>query len=100
MSTYESPQERQFKRQIDDVKASLIIANDRIDAKVSQTGGSSSSFGWTLTSAGHTWYANNRQVMKVSASGLEVTGKVTATSGKIGGFTISASAIYNNISSF
>ena len=42
---YESPQERQFKRQIDDVKASLIIANDRIDASVSQTGGASSSFG-------------------------------------------------------
>lgn len=98
---YESPQERQFKRQIDDVKASLIIANDRIDAKVSQTGGTNSTFGWSLTSSAHTWYANGSQVMKISkAGGLEVSGKVTATSGKIGGFTIGASAIYNNISSF
>ena len=101
---YESPQERQFKRQIDDVKASLIIANDRIDAKVSQTGGTTSSFGWTLTSTGHTWYANNSQVMKVSASGLEVSGKITATSGKIGDFNIGTNnnkkAIWNNISAF
>lgn len=98
---YEAPETREFKRSINDVKASLIIANDRIDAKVSQTGGTNSTFGWSLTSSAHTWYANGSQVMKISkAGGLEVSGKVTATSGKIGGFTISASAIYNNISSF
>ena len=97
---YESPQERQFKRQIDDVKASLIIANDRIDASVSQTGGSTSSFGWTLTSNAHRWYANGQEVMAITASGLSVKGNVQATTGKIGGFNISASAIWNNISSF
>ena len=97
---YESPQERQFKRQIDDVKASLIIANDRIDASVSQTGGSSSSFGWSLTSNAHRWYANGQEVMAITASGLSVKGNVQATTGKIGGFNISASAIWNNISSF
>lgn len=94
---YESPTERQFKRQIDDVKASLIIANDRIDASVSQTGGSSSSFGWSLTSNAHKWYANGQEVMSITASGLSVKGNVQATTGTIGGFTISASAIYNNI---
>ena len=97
---FESPQERQFKRQIDDVKASLIIANDRIDASVSQTGGASSSFGWSLTSNAHKWYANGQEVMSITASGLTVKGNVQATTGKIGGFNISASAIWNNISSF
>ena len=52
---YESSERREFKRSIDDVKASLIIANDRIDASVAQTGGDNSSFGWSLTATGHKW---------------------------------------------
>lgn len=97
---FETPQERQFKRQINDVKASLIIANGRIDASVSQTGGSQSSFGWSLTSDSHRWFANGQEVMAITASGLSVKGNVQATTGSIGGFNISASAIWNNISSF
>ena len=97
---YESPTERKFSRQIGEVKASLIIANDRIDASVSQTGGEQSSFGWSLTNSAHKWYANGQEVMSVTASGLTVKGNVQATTGTIGGFTISASAIYNNLSSF
>ena len=97
---YESPERREFKRSIDDVKASLIIANDRIDASVAQTGGDNSSFGWSLTSTGHKWYANGNEVMAVTASGLKVTGEVQATTGKIGGFNITASSLWNNLSSF
>ena len=97
---YESPEERKFTRQLNEVKASLIIANDRIDASVSQTGGTQSSFGWSLTSDAHRWYANGQEVMSVTASGLTVKGNVQATTGTIGGFNISASAIWNNISSF
>lgn len=97
---FESPERREFKRQIDDVKASLIIANDRIDASVSQTGGTTSSFGWSLTSNAHRWYANGNEVMAVTASGLKVTGEVQATTGKIGGFNITASSLWNNLSSF
>lgn len=97
---YESPEERKFARQINDVKASLIIAQDRIDASVSQTGGEQSSFGWSLTSDSHRWYANGQEVMAITASGLKVSGEVEAETGKIGGFTISASAIYNNISEY
>lgn len=97
---YETPTERRFSRAIDDVKASLIIANDRIDASVSQTGGTTSSFGWSLTSDAHRWYANGNEVMSITASGLTVKGNVQATTGTIGGFNISASAIWNNISSF
>lgn len=98
---YESPERREFKRSIDDVKASLIIANDNIEAKVSQESPTGqTSFSWKLLSNSHKWYANGQEVMSVSASGLSVKGKVEATTGKIGGFNISASAIWNNISSF
>ena len=98
---FETPVERSFKRQINDVKASLIIANDNIEAKVSQESPEGqTSFSWKLLSDSHKWYANGKEVMSVSASGLKVTGEVQATTGKIGGFSIKASAIYNNISSF
>lgn len=97
---YESKEQREFSRQIGEVKASLIIANDRISASVSKTGGDAASFGWDLDSTSHTWYSNGQEVMRVSASGLAVKGEVEATSGKIGGFNISASAIWNNLSEF
>lgn len=97
---FESPERREFKRSIEDVKASLIIANDNIEAKVSQESPEGqTSFSWKLLSDSHKWYANGQEVMSVSASGLKVTGEVQATTGKIGGFNISASAIWNNISS-
>lgn len=98
--TYESPERREFKRSIDEVKASLIIANDRIDASVTRTGGNEESFGWSLQSDAHRWYANGQEVMAVTASGLTVKGVVEATSGKIGGFNITASSLWNNLSSF
>ena len=147
---FESPTERKFKRTVGEVKASILLTNERIDlevserkaqgdelssrlsltasaitaevqratqaegnlsaslsvqatqiaAKVSSSGGNNSSFGWTLTNNAHSWYSGNTEVMRVSASGLMVKGEVQATSGKIGGFTIGSSAIYNNISQF
>ena len=98
---FESPQERSFKRQINDVRASLIIANDNIEAKVSQESPEGqTSFSWKLLADSHKWFANGREVMSVSESGLKVTGEIEATSGKIGGFNISATAIWNGISSF
>lgn len=97
---FESPRERKYTRQLDEVKASLIVANGRIDASVTKTGGSQSTFGWSLTASAHRWYAGSKEVMAVTASGLKVTGEIQATSGKIGNFNISATAIWNNISSF
>lgn len=98
---FETPVERSFKRQINDVKASLIIANDNIEAKVSQESPEGqTSFSWKLLSDSHKWYANGQEVMSVSASGLKVTGEVQATTGKIGGFNITASSLWNNLSSF
>lgn len=97
---FESPTDRKFTRQINDVKASLIVANNEISAKVSKTSpDGQTSFSWSLDSESHTWYANGTEVMRVSASGLMIKGEVQATSGKIGGFTIGNSAIYNGISS-
>lgn len=148
---YESPTERKFKRTVGEVKASILLTNERIDlevserraqgdslssqlaltasaitaevqratqaegnlsaslsvqaneiaAKVSASGGSNSSFGWSLTNNAHTWYSNNQEVMKITASGLIVNGIINAKEGgTIGGFTIGASAIYNNLSKF
>lgn len=82
------------------LSASLSVQATEINAKVSSSGGSNSTFGWTLTNNAHTWYSNNQEVMKITASGLIVNGEVNANSGTIGGFTIGASAIYNNISQF
>ena len=97
---FEESQKREFRRQLDDVRASLIIANDRIDATVTSTGGNNASFGWRLTTSGHVWYANGSSVMSVTASGLSVVGKITAQSGKIGNFNIGSKGIWNNLSSY
>ena len=100
---FETPVERKLKRQMGDVKAEFAIQATQIAAKVSQVGGTNSSFGWTLTSTAHTWYSGNTQVMKVNSSGLEVKGKITATSGYIGngsqGFEITSTAIRNGMTS-
>lgn len=57
-----------------------------ISAKVSETyGDSSSAFGWSLTPNGFQVYSNASTVMNVTSTGLEVTGKITATDGRIGG---------------
>lgn len=100
---FETPVERKLKRQMGDVKAEFEIQATQIAAKVSQVGGTNSSFGWTLTSDSHTWYSGNQQVMKVNSSGLEVKGKITATSGYIGngsqGFEITSTAIRNGMTS-
>lgn len=122
---FETPTERKFKREVGDVRASLMIQSDRITAeveqreadsaefrsqlsiqatqiaaRVTQTGGNQASFGWSLLANEFGLYAGNTKVFWVNSSGAHVKGEITATTGKIGGFTIGASAIYNNISAF
>lgn len=123
---YEPKQERIFKREIAAARASIRINQDSIEAevlrateiegtlsslisqnatsinaKVSQTGGSNSSFGWSLLSSKFSLFAGNKEVFKCTAAGIEVNGKITATSGYIGdssnGFTISARSIFNGM---
>lgn len=122
---FETPTERKFKREVGNVRASLAIQSDRITAevaqreadsaefrsqlsiqatqiaaKVSQTGGNQASFGWSLLATEFCLYSGNTKVFWVNNTGAHVKGEITATTGKIGGFTIGTSAIYNNISTF
>lgn len=78
------------------LQSQLTVQAGQISARVTKTGGNNSSFGWTLTDSGHTWYSSNRQVMQVNSSGLSVVGKITATSGKIGGFDIGENELTYN----
>lgn len=119
---YKSAQERKVSREMKNISAELRIQADRIaaevaerksqgeefralfevqsqqiSAKVNKTGGSASSFGWVLNDSSWTIQGNNRDILKATSSGLEVYGKVTATSGKIGGFDILSNYLsYNN----
>lgn len=81
---------------VDTCESEITQNATEIAAKVSQTyGSSSSSFGWSLTSSGFYIYSDAATVLKVTSSGLEVSGKVKATSGTIGGWTISANELYS-----
>ena len=123
--TYESPSERQYKRETAELRASLVITNNAITAEVlratnaeeqmqstitqtadeinanvvKKTGGSTSSFGWALNDNSWSVSANGTEVFKINSSGATVKGTITATGGSIGGFTIGASSIYNGMSS-
>lgn len=126
---FETKQERKYKREMGSVRASLMIQADRIQAEVeareamgeelrselsiqasqiaatvSQTGGDNSSFGWSLLADRFSLFSGGREVFRADADGVTVNGKVNVTSGMLGsgngGFTITASAIYNNISQF
>ena len=82
---------------VESLTAMLNLQAKKIEAKVSKTGGDASSFGWTLTDSDWTIQANSTDILKATQSGLEVYGKVTATSGKIGGFEILSNYLsYNN----
>lgn len=96
---YESPTERKFSREIGDVRASLIVQSNQIAAKVDSTS-NGESFGWQLLSDHWSVVANGNEVFRVDQSGGTFTGEVRASSGQIGGFTITASAIYNNLNEF
>lgn len=75
----------------------LDIQSDQISARVTKTGGSSSSFGWELLDDSWAVKANNTTVFQITKSGAEVRGKITALSGKIGGFDIQSDYLsYNN----
>lgn len=121
---YEPKQDRIYKREIADAQAAISLTQEQISAEVSRatsaeeslssaitqtaqeisanvvkkTGGSSSSFGWTLNDSSWELKSNNQTVFKATSSGVEISGKVTATSGTIGGFTITNSSIYNGMS--
>lgn len=110
---YKSPTTRKIERQYKETKASLSVFADQITAevtarenetkeirslltvqageiaaKVSRSGGSAESFGWSLTADGWTLTSNGGTVLQADKDGLKVTGEIKATGGVIGGFTI------------
>ncbi len=122
---YEPKQDRIYRRQISEAKAEIAITQDQISSevvratnaennlssKITQTadsitasvlakkGGSSSSFAWTLTDSSWTLKSGGSTVFKATSSGVEVKGKITATSGTIGGFNIGSTKLYNGMTS-
>ena len=76
------------KKDVANLTATLTLQAGLIEAKVSKTGGNNSYFGWALTDSDWTLKSNGSTILKATRAGLEITGKVTATSGKIGGFDI------------
>ena len=85
------------KSAVEQLTAQLKIQAGLIEAKVSKTGGNASSFGWVLDEASWTIKSNGTDVLKATRNGLEIYGKITATSGKIGGFDIKSNYLaYNN----
>ena len=102
---FESPMERRYKRELGEVKASLMVKADEISAlvesveeviddKLDATGGTQS-FGWTLLSNKWAVKANGKEVFTVDKNGGTFAGQVVASSGKIGGFSITATTISN-----
>lgn len=75
-----------------------------ISARVTKTGGSSSSFAWSLQSDNFSLISQNKTVFKCTSSGVAIDGTITARTGYIGdgstGFSILSKAIYNNLDSF
>jgi len=95
---YESSQDRQTTRKFSAMESELRMNSQEISAKVSVTGGSPSNVSWSLTAYDWSVYANGSRVFRITSSGAEVSGRITATSGMIGGFDIGSSAIsYNGL---
>ena len=59
-----------------------------VASKVSSSGGTTSSFGWSLTTSGFHLYSNGSVVMSVTNSGLSVMGSIEATNGTLSNLSI------------
>ena len=86
-----------------EMRAALELHAQEIAARVTQTGGNSASFGWSLTADGFVLESSGQEVFRATKDGVDITGKITATSGFIGsknkGFAITENALYNALSS-
>lgn len=80
--------ERKAERRYKLLRSEFKIQAGEISAKVSKEGGNPESFGWVLNEDSWTVKANNLDILKATKDGLEIYGKITATSGTIGGLDI------------
>ena len=97
---FETKGNREITRKFMAVQSEFTLQSNEIAAKVSQTGGDNTSFGWNLLSDHFSLFSGSSEVFRVDSSGATVKGTITATDGKIGNFNIGSNAIWNNISEF
>lgn len=86
------------------LQSQITQTAEEVEVKVDKVNGSSSdSFSWVMNSNTFDIKNNNDSVLKVTSSGAEINGKVTATSGYIGsssqGFVIDSDDIHNGMTS-
>ena len=84
------------QNQVGELRATLSVQAQQIEAKVSKEGGNSSSFGWKLTATGWSVYGNGSEKFRIDKDGAYVNGEIRATSGKIGGFDIQTNYLSYN----
>lgn len=98
---YQTVTDRQVIRQFANVRSQFSVQANEIAARVTREGGDNRSFGWSLTEDGFILSSGSRKVFKATEDGIEVTGKITATSGYIGngssGFEITSNSIRNGV---
>lgn len=93
---FKSATDRKIERQYAEMKSTFTIQQDQIAAKVSKSGGDSSSFGWELDEKSWVLKSNGSTVLSANKDGVEVKGIIRATGGEIGGFTINSNSITFN----
>ena len=85
------------KSDVETLNALLKVQADQIAAKVSKAGGNPESFAWEMYSAYMRFLANNKEILRLDASGAVLSGIIIALGGKIGGFDIMSDYLsYNN----
>lgn len=90
--------DREILRQLNNLESKFNIKVDQISAEVSQSGlpakgGAAKSCSWVLTKDQWVVKYNGAEKFRVDGTGASVTGKITATTGTIGGFDIKASSL-------
>lgn len=85
------------KSDVETLNSLLKVQADQIAAKVSQSGGDPKSFAWEMYAAYMRFLANNKEILRLDASGAVLSGIIIALGGKIGGFDIMSDYLsYNN----
>ena len=89
------------KETTNNLQSQITQQAGQISAKVSQSGGSSSSFAWELNPTNFRLLSNNQEVLKCNSSGLEVSGTIrgaTIIGGHLEGtFSFGEYASFNSI---
>lgn len=91
---YKSTESRKTARKFKKVDANFEIQAGLIAARVEKIGGDES-FSWELLVDHMSWFANGDEVVRFDKSGADITGRIKALSGEIGGFIIADGCLYS-----